>query len=311
MRAMREMDRDKSREAEVVLVTGSSSGIGKACCDRLGNGSRRVYGASRTSTTADRWIYLKMDVTDDASVDSAVAEVLNREGRVDAVVHCAGVSLAGPIEDTTVEEAKQHFDTNFFGAVRVVRAVLPVMRRQAAGRIILVGSIGGLIGLPYQGHYSAGKFALHGLVEALRSEIGPFGIEATVVHPGDFNTAIGVNRVYSASTSTASPYFDAFQKTVEFYRAAEEKAPLPDAVARKVERLLARRRLPVRALVASPLERLGVWSKVVLPGRSFEYLLQKTYGPAALRQGAPSTQLNRGVSTLLGLARVRRKGSSA
>ncbi|HXF53722.1 MAG TPA: SDR family NAD(P)-dependent oxidoreductase, partial [Hyphomicrobiaceae bacterium] len=161
------------RAGEVVLVTGSSSGVGRACCARLSDGTRRVYGASRTASLDTGWLHIGMDVTDDASVERAIAEVLQREGRIDVLVHCAGVSLVGPIEETTIEEAKQHFDTNFFGAVRVIRAVLPSMRRQQAGRIIVVGSIGGLIGIPYQGHYSAGKFALDGLVEALRTEVRP------------------------------------------------------------------------------------------------------------------------------------------
>jgi NAD(P)-dependent dehydrogenase (short-subunit alcohol dehydrogenase family) len=309
---MKPMNDDKSQSAEVVLVTGSSSGIGRACCDRLGAGVRRVYGASRKSTVSQRWTYIRMDVTDDASVESAVAEIARREGRIDAVVHCAGASLVGPIEDTTVEEAKQHFDTNFFGAVRVVRAVLPIMRKQGAGKIILVGSIGGLIGLPYQGHYSAGKFALDGLVEALRGEIGPFGIEAAVVHPGDFNTALSVNRTYSVSTDAKSAYYEVFRKSVEFYGAVESGARSPDVVARKVERLLGRRRLPVRALVATPLERIGVWCKVVLPGRSFEYLMRKTYGAEAHRPATRPAGVKAPLrSSLLRLARVRKRDSTA
>ena len=303
------MAEDNLRAADVVLVTGSSSGIGRACCDRLGNGVRRVYGASRTATATQRWAPIKMDVTDDASVESAVGEVVRREGRIDALVHCAGLSLVGPIEDTTVEEAKQHFDTNFFGAVRVIRAVLPVMRKQAAGRIIVIGSIGGLIGLPYQGHYSAGKFALEGLMEALRAEIRPFGIEAAVIHPGDLNTAIGANRVYSRGTNAQSAYYEVFQRAVEFYGAAEKKAPAPDVVARKVERLLMRRRLPRRAVVGSPLELLGVWGKTVLPARSFEYLMRQAYGSEAKRPGTPGARPSRAGAALLALARVRRRGS--
>ncbi len=108
-----------------MLVTGCSSGIGKACCERLSRSGRRVYGASRSACEPEGWRYVPMDVTDEASVEQAVAAVLAAEGRIDALVHCAGISLAGSIEDTTVEEAKGHFDINFFGTVRVVRAVLP------------------------------------------------------------------------------------------------------------------------------------------------------------------------------------------
>jgi NAD(P)-dependent dehydrogenase (short-subunit alcohol dehydrogenase family) len=220
-----------------------------------------------------------MDVTDETSVQSVIDEIVRREGRIDAVVCCAGVSLAGPVEETTVEEASQHFNVNYFGVVRTIRAVLPAMRRQTSGKIIVIGSIGGLIGLPYVGHYSATKFALDGLVEALRTEVEPFGIEATIVHPGDFSTEIIANRVYCANTNAQSPYHQTFARTCEFYAASEVNAPAPAAVARRVQKALGLRRLPVRIIVGSPLEILGVWGKRMLPSRGFEYLFRKAYGP--------------------------------
>jgi NAD(P)-dependent dehydrogenase (short-subunit alcohol dehydrogenase family) len=292
-----------------VLVTGSSSGIGRACCDRLAaRDGWRVYGGSRTALAGEGWSYLGMDVTDDASVARAVEELLAREGRIDALVHCAGVSLVGSIEDTTVEEARRHLDINYFGSVRVIRAVLPAMRQQAAGRIIVIGSIGGLIGLPYQGHYSAGKFALDGLVEALRTEVRPFGIEASVLHPGDLNTAIGVNRVISENATDSSAYDAAFRRAVAFYAASERKAPAPDVVARTVERMLHRRRLPTRTVVGTALELMGVWGKTVLPARSFEYLMRQAYGPEATAPASPPVEGEVRMRTTL-LARFRRKGS--
>jgi NAD(P)-dependent dehydrogenase (short-subunit alcohol dehydrogenase family) len=294
---------------KVALVTGSSSGVGRACCERLAARSGwRVYGGSRTAVAGEGWSYLGMDVTDDASVARAVEELLAREGRIDALVHCAGVSLVGSIEDTTVEEARRHLDINYFGSVRVIRAVLPAMRQQASGRIIVIGSIGGLIGLPYQGHYSAGKFALDGLVEALRTEVRPFGVEASVLHPGDLNTAIGVNRVISENANDSSAYDAAFRSAVAFYTASEKKAPAPDVVARTVERMLHRRRLPVRTVVGTALELMGVWSKTVLPARSFEYLMRQAYGPEASRPAnAPAEGEVRMRTTLL--ARFRRKAT--
>jgi NAD(P)-dependent dehydrogenase (short-subunit alcohol dehydrogenase family) len=260
----------------VVLVTGCSSGIGKACCDRLADG-RRVYGASRTPCAAEAWTYVAMDVTDDASVERAVEEVVRREGHIGALVHCAGISLAGAFEDTTVEEAGRQFDTNFFGTVRVVRAVLPVMRRQGAGKIIVIGSIGGLIGLPYIGYYSASKFALDGLMQALRMEIKPFGIEATVVHPGDFNTAISTNQIVCRNAGAGSAYDAACQRTIDIYDTGVKQARSADVVARRIESLLSRRRLPVRSVLGSPTEVLAVWLKSVLPARGFEYLFRKSY----------------------------------
>jgi NAD(P)-dependent dehydrogenase (short-subunit alcohol dehydrogenase family) len=266
--------------ARVVLVTGASSGLGQACCDRLSQAAgTRVFGASRSTVTAESWTHIPMDVTDDASVAAGIAEILRREGRLDAVVHCAGVSLAGSIEDTTAEEAARQFDTNYFGTIRVIRAALPQMRRQGSGKIIVMGSIAGLIGLPFLGHYSASKFALDGLIEALRTEIAPFGIEATVVHPGDFRTAFGANRVLCGGQGEASAYFARCRDTVKFYDAAEQTGGSPDAVARKVERLIGMRRLPVRVIVGAPLEIGGTFAKRVLPARWFEFVFRKAHSP--------------------------------
>jgi len=270
--------KDKVQSAEVVLVTGSSSGIGKACCDHLARTGRRVYGSSRTQHAGDGWKYTSLNVNDEASVQSAIEEVVTCEDRIDAVVHCAGYSLAGSVEDTTINEVKAQLDTNYFGTVRVLRAVLPVMRKQGGGKIIVIGSIGGLIGLPFIAHYSASKFALNGLIEALRLEIAPFGIDATILQLGDFNTAISANQVCSHNATITSPYWRAFQNIIALYDHNVSQARLPDVVARKIEMLLSRRSLPPRYVVGSPLEVAAVAMKALMPPRSFEYLFRKNYG---------------------------------
>ena len=131
--------------------------------------------------------------------------------------------------------------------------------------------------MPYIGYYSASKFALDGLVEALRMEVAPFGIEATVVHPGDFNTAISANQVLCGRSGADSPYHAVCHRTIEIYDAAVRRARPADVVARSIERLLARRRLPVRSVLGTPSEILGVWLKSALPSRGFEYLFRKSY----------------------------------
>ena len=264
--------------ADVVLVTGCSSGIGRMISDRLTAAGATVYGGSRSPCAPRGWTHVRLDVTDAASASAFVERIVEREGRIDALVSCAGVGLAGSVEDTADDEALQHFDTNFFGTARLIRAVLPTMRNQASGKIIVIGSIGGLIGLPYVGYYSAAKFALDGLVQALRGEVAQFGIQATIVHPGDFDTQFGVNRIFSRNSDFRSAYAEPFHKTLAFYSAQEDNAPKPYAVARRVESLLFRHSLPARVIVGSPLERLGVVGKSILPSRSFEYLFRKAYG---------------------------------
>jgi NAD(P)-dependent dehydrogenase (short-subunit alcohol dehydrogenase family) len=265
--------------AAVVLVTGCSSGIGKAICDQLAAAGTTVYGGSRTPCTSSKWTHLPLDVTEQSSVNAAVAEVLRRESRLDGLVACAGVGLAGSLEDTEDDEAKRHFETNFFGTARMIRAVLPAMRKQSSGNIVVIGSIGGLIGLPFVPYYSASKFALDGLVEALRGEVAPFGIQATIVHPGDLNTPFSAHRIFARNAGTTSAYREQCQDTLRFYAAQEGNAASPQALARKVEKLLTKRSLPARVIVGTPLERLGVSGKRFLPSRSFEYLRRKAYAP--------------------------------
>lgn len=269
-----------SRKAppRVVLVTGASSGIGKACCDRLHAAGRVVYGGSRRVPQGAAWRHLAVDVTDAASIEAAVGEVLGGEGRLDALVHAAGVSLTGPVEETSVDEARQHFDVNYFGTLRLLHAVLPEMRRQRSGRIIVIGSIGGLIGLRFLGQYSAAKFALDGLLEALRPEIAPFGIDATIVHPGDFDTSLSASGAVSAASGPGSPYWEAFERAAAFYRKAEAQARSPDVLAHRIDRILESRRLPPRIVVGTPMETLGVIAKRSLPARLFERILGSTYG---------------------------------
>lgn len=266
---------------KVVLITGDSSGIGRCACQRLAERNWRVYGASRSTVETDAWTHLMMDARDEASVAEAIAHIVAEAGRIDAVVHCAGESFVAPVEEASLDEVQRHFDLNVFGTIRVLRHVLPVMRRQGSGKIIVIGSIGGLIGLPFHGYYSAGKFALDGLVESLRPEIAPFGIDAAILHPGDIDTEIGQRRVPTSNTGEGSAYFDAYTRTVAYYAAAEESGSSPELVARSIENLLARRRMPVRALVGKTMEKLGVVAKRVMLSRHFEYVMALAYGPGS------------------------------
>jgi NAD(P)-dependent dehydrogenase (short-subunit alcohol dehydrogenase family) len=147
-----------------------------------------------------------MDVTDDESVQHAIDAILQREGRLDIVVNNAGIAIAGPLELTSIEEAKRQFDVNLFGAFRVCRAVLPSMRRQGSGYIVNVCSIGGLIAIPYQPLYRASKFALEGMTESLRLEVRSFGIRVVIIEPGDTKTEITQNRRMAEASANPQVY---------------------------------------------------------------------------------------------------------
>lgn len=185
----------------------------------------------------------------------------------------------GPLEETSPAGASRHFEVNYFGTVRVLRAVLPTMRRQGSGMLIIVGSLGGLIGLPYLSHYCAAKSALDRLVESLRPEVSGFGIGATIVHPGNFKTGFSARHRGGAEIEKDSPYLDAFARRAEFYRHCEECGSMPAALARTIDRLLERKRLPPSLVVGSRLERTGAIAKRLLPARVFEPALRLFYSP--------------------------------
>lgn len=268
-----------SGPGKVVIVTGASSGIGRACAQALHARGHRVYGASRTAGQGSaEYAHLAMDVTRDESVAQAVGELLKREQRIDVVVNSAGYGLAGAVEDTSPEEARQQFETNFFGALRVIQAVLPHMRSQKAGLIINVSSLGGAIGLPFQGLYSASKFAMEGLTESLRQEVRPFGIRATLIQPGDVQTRITDNRVRTRSSGGGSPYAEHFQRTLEVIEREERKGAPPEAVAQLVLGLLEEKEPRVRYTVGHLGQRLSTLAKLLLPSKAFEKSLMSFYG---------------------------------
>ena len=260
----------------IVLITGASSGIGRETAQLLHARGARVWGASRRVIEGEiPWI--AMDVTDDEAVDSGVRALVEKAGRIDALVTCAGYGIAGAIEDTSSAEAQAQFATNFFGTFRAVRAVLPVMRAQRAGRIVLVGSIAGRIGLPFQGFYSASKFALEGFAEALRIEVKPFGIDVSLIEPGDFKTGFTAARVRVAGAHAASPYHAACERALGQMEQEERNGPDPAIVADSIVRLLYASRPPVRIRVGALLQKAAVSLKAVLPEAIFEKLIMDSY----------------------------------
>ncbi|HUY23179.1 MAG TPA: SDR family oxidoreductase [Acidimicrobiales bacterium] len=264
--------------ARVVLITGASAGIGRACAQRLHDGGWSVVGASRRGTSPGGWGGLVMDVDSDESVRAGVAEVLAAHGRIDALVASAGWGIAGAVEHTTVEEAKAQLETNFWGATRVVQGVLPAMRAQGGGRIVLVSSIGGVLAIPFQGFYSASKFALEGMGEALAYEVAPFGIAVTLVEPGNVRTDFTASRRMAVASGADDVYRDALDRAVGVMARDEANGVAPEAVARSVRAVLEARRPPRRVSVGRSGERIGILAKRVLPYRLFEAAAKGSLG---------------------------------
>jgi len=255
---------------QVALVTGASAGIGRACADRLTGAGWAVVGASRRGSSSGPWTGLVMDVDDDHAVAAGMSSVLDKYGHIDALVVAAGWGLAGAVEHTGVDEAKAQFETNFFGALRVVQAALAPMRTRRSGRIVLVSSIGGVVALPFQAFYSASKFALEGLGEALAYEVEPFGISVTLVQPGNVRTDFTSSRRFAAASERDDVYGDAMRHAVGVMERDEQSGVPADDVAAVVQKVLEDRRPPRRVSVGKAGERVGVVAKRLLPFRLFE-----------------------------------------
>jgi NAD(P)-dependent dehydrogenase (short-subunit alcohol dehydrogenase family) len=263
----------------VAFVTGASSGIGKACAEKLAALGFLVYGTSRRPEFHSAHFHsLRMDVTDDESVKGAVQDVLGRHQRIDCVINNAGFGLGGSIEDTSIAEASRQFDTNLFGAMRVCRSVLPVMRQQRSGLIINISSLGGLFGLPFQGIYSASKFALEGFSESLRLETRQYGIRVVLVEPGDVKTAITKNRVLAAACHEGSSYTESFSRTLAVIEKEEAGGIPPEEIAARVARIVISPRPRFRYTVGHPTQRLSAWIRRFAPWPVFERILLSFYG---------------------------------
>jgi NAD(P)-dependent dehydrogenase (short-subunit alcohol dehydrogenase family) len=261
----------------VALVTGASSGIGRACAELLAARGYRVYGASRQPVAGPLVQPIPMDVRDDASVDDAVARVIGREGRIDIVVNNAGIAIAGAVEDTSINEAREQFEANFFGVLRVCRAVLPALREQRAGYIVNIGSIGGLVAIPYQALYSASKFALEGLSESLRLEVSRFGIHVVLIEPGDHRTGLTRNRRNTGDSASNPAYRDRFRRAVARMAADEQNGPEPAAVARLLLRIVNNPRPRLRYTAGPIPERAAIWLKRLLPYALVEKVIDFYY----------------------------------
>ena len=271
---------------DVVLVTGASSGIGQSIARTLSGQGYKVYGTSRNPggtagahhqfNAAGGFLQMiKLDVCSDESVDEAVEYVVDREGRLDILINCAGFALAGAVEDTTPEEAFREFNTNFFGVHRMCRRAAPIMRIQGSGLIINIGSLAGLITVPFQTFYSASKYALEAMSEGLRMELKPFGIKVVLVDPGDTSTGFTAHRVFTRA-SADSVYKPVFDRSVGRMIQDEQGGPPPDNISRAVLKIAACRNPPVRVVVGTSNQALALLKRL-LPDRVVEFLVSKLY----------------------------------
>jgi short-subunit dehydrogenase len=262
---------------QVVLITGASSGVGQSTARLLWQRGYKVFGTSRNPARAETIPGVEMlplDVRVDDSVRACVEVVSSRGGGIDVLINNAGYELAGALEELTSEETRAQFETNFFGVVRMVDAVLPVMRRQKRGHIINVGSLAGVSSIPFLGIYSASKFALEGYTEALRHEVKPFNIKVSLTEAGFLKTPMMNHRQIAANRIIE--YDPWRRRALDAIRADEEKAPGPELVAETLLEIISsttpRLRYPI-GQQAKSVARL----RRFLPAGMFEQGVRRTF----------------------------------
>lgn len=262
-----------SAAIRTVLVTGASSGIGAAAAKLLATRGFRVYGTSRSARAASDGIrWLALDVREEASLQRAVARLIETEGALYGAVCNAGIGIFGSVEETPMARARAQFETNVFGVLHTLRAVLPPMRAARAGRIAIVGSLAGRAPIPFQAHYSATKGAVDALALALHNEVRAFGIHVSLIEPGDIDT--GFNDATDwGDTAARSAYGAAIASTERVIRESLPRAPGPDLVARAIAHALESRRPRVRYPVG-PNSKLVPLGKRALPERAVLALIR-------------------------------------
>ena len=262
---------------QVIVITGASSGFGKATAEMLAAKGNTVYGLCRREMQDGNIKYRQCDVRNRENIHSVVEQIINEQGRVDVLINNAGMGIGGALELATEEEIDLQMGTNFMGCVNMCQAVLPHMRRQRDGKIINLSSIGGLMGLPYQGFYSASKFAIEGFTEALAAEVRGFGIKVSMVEPGDFATNFTARRVNSEATSKNASSSQSFARSLSIIEKEENGGLKPEILAKKIEKIINTRHPRLRYVVANLEQKLSVLLKRIIPGNWMVSILRNYY----------------------------------
>lgn len=272
-------------EPLTVWITGASSGLGLHTMNALRDAGYTVIAGARSfheGSQEDGVYRLPLDVTSEESVDTFCQAALSISTRVDALVQCAGILVLGSCEETSVEEYSRVMNTNFLGMVRMNRRVLPLMRGQGGGRIVMFSSINGLLGVPFQSAYTASKHAIEGYAECLAMEGKPHHIQVCLVEPGDHRSGSDAYRYHAAGMGEDSPYKEDFTSAAAAIHRDECGGSDPDALGRKVAKVIRRRRMPFRLRIAKADQHLAVYlHDALLPGMNAMILRRYYCGHAA------------------------------
>lgn len=262
------------------IVTGASSGIGAAIGVAFARGGIRAAGISRSGKPFEGCAAsISADVTDEGSIAEGIALAMEQLGGVDILVNCAGSGIAGAVEDVSADELAAQLDVNLLGSVRAAQQVLPHMRQRRNGIIINIGSVAGRVSIPFQSAYSASKYALEAITDALRIECAPYNIKACTIEPGDTRTGFTGSRVLGRAAE-GSIYYPAMRGALHAMEQSEQSGHSPEKVAAVVCSMLARRNPPARRPVGWDYRLMCMGAKL-LPAGLVQYALGKMYGRPA------------------------------
>ena len=264
--------------SKVVLITGASSGIGKSIAIFLSEKGFKVYGTSRNPKNKENLSFelIALNVLKVDTIKAAVDLVVQKEGRLDVLVNNAGMGITGPVEDTPTDEMRAVFNTNLFGAIDVMKAVLPHMRTQKTGLIINVTSIAGYMGLPFRGLYSASKGALELVTEAMSMEVKSLGIHVVNVAPGDFATNIAAGR-YHTPVFKNSAYKEKYQANLDLMDAHVDSGMDTIEMAKAIHKIINTKKPKLHYKVGDFMQKFSIVLKRILPDRVYEKLLMNHY----------------------------------
>jgi short-subunit dehydrogenase len=271
---------EEDQQQKVILVTGASSGFGQAFVEKFAANGYKVYGTSRNAnyTKKDGVVMIPMDITDNDSIMNAFSYILDEAGSLDILVNNAGFGISGSIEDTSIEEAEALFDTNFFGTHRLCRAVIPLMRNQGQGHIINIGSLGGLVSIPFQAFYSASKSALASLSDGLSMELQPYGIKVTRIEPDDYKTGFTAARVMVEKSGHESIYDERCKKAISVMEHDEQNGADSKQLAAKLLEIAESSNPKLVYREGMFIQKFLVGLLNYLPNRLVQKILMDTYG---------------------------------
>jgi NAD(P)-dependent dehydrogenase (short-subunit alcohol dehydrogenase family) len=263
---------------KTVLITGASKGIGLATGIFLHERGYRVFGTSRNPENIKNHPFklLPLDVTIPKSIASCIELLKNEVGGLDVLINNAGAGITGPMEEIPDEEMKRNFETNFFGPIAMIKAVLPLMRENRSGLIINVTSIAGYMGLPFRGVYSASKGALELATEAISMEVKSFGINVVNLAPGDVATDIASGR-YHSPLKKDSPYFKTYGKTLDLMDNHVDEGKDPLIIARAIHKVIISGNPKIHYKEGELLQKFSIVLKRILPDRWYEKMLMNHF----------------------------------